>query len=170
MLKFHLARRIQIHLLSFDPLNAGDVFQPGRSQVETGLTIGKGPIDPGPSSNFLHQPFQRIVHPDFAPMAVGEAVTAERLLDLLFVRISRLVQPLGTQSGNHSPGFSRSCFPALVTKDNLRNALLGQSRLFRFSSVHRRRLYYADTINQTDAAVAFFSATLLQRPPISCQY
>ncbi len=74
MLKFHLAQRLHVHILSRAPLRAGDVFQPGRGQAETGLTIGKGPDDPGPSSNFLHQPFQRIVRPDFAPMTVGEAV------------------------------------------------------------------------------------------------
>ena len=76
MVKFHPAQRIHIHMLSRAPLRAGDVFQPGRSQAETGLPIGKDPSNPGPSSNFLHQPFQRIVRPDFAPMAVGEAVTA----------------------------------------------------------------------------------------------
>ena len=105
MLKFHLAQRLHVHILSRAPLRAGDVFQPGRSQAETGLTIGKGPDDPGPSSNFLHQPLQRIVRPDFAPMAVGEAVIAEGLPDLLFDRISRFVQPHGAQFGNHSLGF-----------------------------------------------------------------
>ena len=38
MLKFHLAQRIHIHIFSRAPLRAGDVFQPGRSQAETGLT------------------------------------------------------------------------------------------------------------------------------------
>ncbi len=84
ILKVHLAQRLHVHILSRAPLCAGDVFQPGRSQAKTGLTIGKGPNDPGPSSNFLHQPFQRIVRPDFAPMAVGEAVIAEGLPDLPF--------------------------------------------------------------------------------------
>ena len=89
MLKFHFAQRIHIHMLSRAPLCAGDVFQPGCGQAETGLPIGKGPSDPASSSNFLHQPFKRNVRSDFAPMAVGEAVTAGRLLDLLFDRISR---------------------------------------------------------------------------------
>ena len=67
ILMVHLAQRLHVHILSRAPLRAGDVFQPGRSQAETGLTIGKRPNDPGPSSNFLHQPLQRIVRPDFAP-------------------------------------------------------------------------------------------------------
>ena len=103
-LKFHLAQRLHVHILSRAPLCAGDVFQPGCRQAETGLTIGKGPSDPAPSSDFLHQPFQRIVRPDFAPTAVGEAVTSERLPDLLFDRISRFVQPRGGQFGDHSLG------------------------------------------------------------------
>ena len=45
MLKVHLAQRLHVHILSRAPLRAGDVFQPGRSQAETGLTIGKGPSD-----------------------------------------------------------------------------------------------------------------------------
>ncbi len=44
-MKVHLAQRLHIHMLSRAPLSAGDVFQPGRSQAETGLTIGKGPDD-----------------------------------------------------------------------------------------------------------------------------
>ena len=75
--------------------------QPGRDMIY----LGKGPDDPGPSSDFLHQPFQRIVRPDFAPMAVGEAVIAEGLPDLPFDQISRFVQPHGAQFGNHSLGF-----------------------------------------------------------------
>ncbi len=38
MLRFYLAQRIHLHILSHAPLCAGDVFQPGRSQEETGLT------------------------------------------------------------------------------------------------------------------------------------
>ena len=45
MLKFHLAQRLYVHILSRAPLRAGDVFQPSRSQAEIGLTIGKGPDD-----------------------------------------------------------------------------------------------------------------------------
>ena len=37
MLKFHLAQRLDVHILSRAPLRAGGVFQPGRSQAETGL-------------------------------------------------------------------------------------------------------------------------------------
>ncbi len=43
MLKFHLAQRIHIPIISPAPLCAGDVFKPGRIQAETGLTIGKDP-------------------------------------------------------------------------------------------------------------------------------
>ena len=34
-----MRRRLHVHILSRAPLRAGDVFQPGRSQAETGLTI-----------------------------------------------------------------------------------------------------------------------------------
>ena len=110
MLKFHLAQRLHVHMLSRAPLRAGDVFQPGRSQAtrmretlgfETGLTIGKGPDDPGPSSNFLHQPFQRIVRPDFAPMAVGEAVIAESLRTVSNLVVLRRLLDAGWLSSDH---------------------------------------------------------------------
>ncbi len=34
MLKFHLAQRLHVHILSRAPLRAGDVFQPGRSRIQ----------------------------------------------------------------------------------------------------------------------------------------
>ncbi len=84
MLKVHLAQRLHVHILSRAPLRAGDVFQPGRSQAETGLTIGKGPDDPGPSSNFLHQPLQRIAsllrrQPSHALFVVSAGPVPQRL-------------------------------------------------------------------------------------------
>ncbi len=47
----------------------------------------------------------------------------QRPLDLLFDRISRLVQPHGTQSGNHSPGFPDRRFSVFLPHSRIRSYL-----------------------------------------------
>ncbi len=46
MLKFHLAQRLHVHILSRAPLRAGDVFQPGRSQAKTDFSCNRIPPCP----------------------------------------------------------------------------------------------------------------------------
>jgi hypothetical protein len=55
------------------------------------------PDDPSSPPDLLHDPLQRIVGPDLAPVAVRKAVIGQRLADALFNEIGRSCQALRPQ-------------------------------------------------------------------------
>ena len=100
-LKFPVPQRCHMHVFSCAPLGSRHMTQPGRGKVQAELAIGEGPHDFHASADFLHQPLQWVVRPDLAPVAVGKAVIAERLVDLLLDPIGCLVHSHGAQLGDH---------------------------------------------------------------------
>lgn len=74
-----------------------DVTQAGGGQVQAALPVRKGSNDTGATPDFFHDAFERVVGPDLQPVAVGEAVVAQRLFDMRFDEISGFTKLLATQ-------------------------------------------------------------------------
>jgi hypothetical protein len=62
------------------PFGAGDVSQPGRGQVECGLTIGESDDPTASAPDLAYDALQRIVVLDPTPVLVEEGITNEHLV------------------------------------------------------------------------------------------
>lgn len=81
------------------PLSAGNVPQPGCGQVEGGLAVRKRAHHTGSPSDLAHDPLQRVVGADPAPVLVWIAVVGERLVHRLLELVRHLLQSYGLELG-----------------------------------------------------------------------
>jgi hypothetical protein len=79
--------------IALRPLAAGDVPEPGRSQVQRRLAVGECPHDPRAPADLAQNALERIVRPDPSPVLPREGVVAECLFDPRLDELGGFGQP-----------------------------------------------------------------------------
>lgn len=100
-----LIDRSHVHVAFGRPRRSGNVPQPGRRQIETGLTVGEGADDTGSSPDLVHDALERIVRSNLPPIDGRKGIAGERLVNRLLDEISCFGHTACPQIRDDGPGF-----------------------------------------------------------------